>query len=198
MKTEQTMKHCPDIMDHLRKGLNKGKVFSEIVECFGKDLKVFAKYKCGQGNDAEDVYQDAMLAAYRYIDSFKGEASLKNWLLKIVSNACLQRRRGRKNNPKTHLSFDSSNNSPLIKNIAAEEPSAEARAMVNERLDCLRKALEDLSDTDRQILLLHEGSGIPLIKIASEFNMTIPTIKSRLFRSRKAIRKHMDQKSLGL
>jgi len=197
MKTEHTMEHCPDIIDHLRKGLNKGKVFLEIVECFGKDLKVFAKYKCGQGNDAEDVYQDAMLAAYRYIDSFKGEAPLKTWLLKIVSNACLQRRRGRKNNPKMHVSYDSTASSPLIKQFISEEPSAEAQTMINERLSCLRSALKDLQETDRQILLLHEGNGTPLSKIAAEFKMTIPAVKSRLFRSRKEIRKHMDKESKG-
>jgi RNA polymerase sigma-70 factor, ECF subfamily len=192
MKKYETPAYCVDIVDHVRRGDSAGKVFDEIVTCFGKDLHNFAKYRCGE--DADDAYQDALLAAHRYINSFRGETPLKHWLLKLVSTACLQKKRGRKNDPKLHVHIDPVLHPELESQLVSAEPSSEAQAMVNERMDCMRDALETLRPEDRDMLLSHEGEGLPLSEIAKQFNMTVPGVKTRLFRARATLKKYVDGK----
>ena len=74
-----------------------------VARCLGEDVKRFAMARCGDGRqDVEDISQDALLAAQRYLSSFRGEASLRTWLYKLVLSACSRRRRGRKNDPHLH------------------------------------------------------------------------------------------------
>jgi RNA polymerase sigma-70 factor (ECF subfamily) len=193
MKRFEAPDFCPDIVDHVKAGVSQGVVFEEIVECFGKDLKNFAKYRCGE--DADDAYQDALLAAHRYIKSFRGETPLKHWLLKLVSTACLQRRRGRKNDPKLHVHIDPVLHPELEPQLVSAEPSSEAQAMVNEKLDCMREGLDRLRPEDREMLLLHEGEGVPLTDIARKFKKTVPGVKTRLFRARASMKKFAEKKA---
>jgi RNA polymerase sigma factor (sigma-70 family) len=135
-----------------------------------------------------------VLAAHRYINSFRGETPLKHWLLKLVSTACLQKKRGRKNDPKLHVHIDPVLHPELESQLVSVEPSSEAQAMVNERMDCMRDALETLRPEDRDMLLSHEGEGLPLSEIAKQFNMTVPGVKTRLFRARATLKKYVEAK----
>lgn len=191
MKKRDTPNYCADIHAHVKRGDAPGIVFNEIVTCFGRDLKNFARYRCGNETDADDAYQDALLAAHRYINSFRGETPLKHWLLKLVSTACLQKKRGRKNDPKLHVAIDAQLHPELEKHLVSHEIPTDTQAMINERLDNLREALETIDARDRKMLLLHEGEGIPLADIAKEFKLTVPGVKTRLFRARASIKKYV-------
>jgi RNA polymerase sigma-70 factor (ECF subfamily) len=191
MKRYESPDYCPDIHEHVKKGISPGIVFREIVTCFGRDLKNFARYRCGTDADADDAYQDALLAAHRYIHAFRGETSLKHWLLKLVSTACLQKKRGRKNDPKLHVTIDAMLHPELERHLLSHEVPSDAQAMIRERFGCLQEALGTLSEKDRKMLLLHEGEGKPLSEIAREFKMTVPGVKTRLFRARAAIKKYV-------
>ena len=61
---------------------------------------------CGNADDAEDILQETFLTAFRKLDDFRGEGSLKNWLFKIASSHCLKARRKKVGEPKTHLSVE--------------------------------------------------------------------------------------------
>ncbi|MBI5525250.1 MAG: RNA polymerase sigma factor [Deltaproteobacteria bacterium] len=194
MKRHESPAYCPDIHEHVKKGISPGIVFSEIVTCFGRDLKNFARYRCGTEADADDAYQDALLAAHRYIHGFRGETPLKHWLLKLVSTACLQKKRGRKNDPRLHVTIDAMLHPELEKHLLSHEVPSDAQAMIKERLECLREALGKLAEKDRDMLLLHEGEGKLLSEIAAQFKMTVPGVKTRLFRARAAIKKYVEER----
>ena len=67
--------------------------FRELTEPYLRELQVHCYRMLGSFQDAEDALQDALLDAWRGLDSFEGRASLRTWLYKIATNRCLNVRR---------------------------------------------------------------------------------------------------------
>src|SRR6185503_7901171 len=67
--------------------------FGELVDRHRAAVYRAAQAALGSANEAEDVAQEAFLAAYRKMDSYRGDASFKTWLLKIAWRQALTRRR---------------------------------------------------------------------------------------------------------
>jgi RNA polymerase sigma-70 factor (ECF subfamily) len=72
--------------------------FGELVEPFRRELQVHCYRIVGSVQDAEDLAQETLLAAWRGLDSFEGRASMRSWLYRIATNRCLNalRERGRR------------------------------------------------------------------------------------------------------
>jgi len=96
-----------------------------------------------------DATQDAFEAAIQYISEYRGESSLKNWLYRLASSACMKMRRGRKNDPHLHA--------PLDDVDCAADPGLEAA--LDAKLFPLQEALEQLQPLDRSVLLMRDGEG---------------------------------------
>jgi len=71
-----------------------GEAFGELTEPFRRELHVHCYRILGSVQDAEDVLQETMLAAWRGIGRFEGRASLRFWLYRIATNQCLNALRG--------------------------------------------------------------------------------------------------------
>jgi len=69
--------------------------FDEIFETYSGPLLGFLTRMCGDPEDAKEGLQDTFLSVFRYLESFRGEASLKNWIFKIAVTACLKKKRKR-------------------------------------------------------------------------------------------------------
>ena len=70
--------------------------FGEIVEPFRRELQVHCYRILGSVQDAEDLVQETLLAAWRGLDGFEGRASLRSWVYRIATNRCLNALRDRK------------------------------------------------------------------------------------------------------
>jgi len=70
-----------------------GRAFAELVERHGNLLWSIAVRTVGRSQDAADVVQEALIAAHRRAGTFRGDASVRTWLQRIVVNACLDRLR---------------------------------------------------------------------------------------------------------
>ena len=73
-----------------------------VCRCYGARLLAVARRKCRSESDARDAVQDTILAAGQHLREFQGAGKLEGWLVRTVSNACFQMRRGQKNNPHIH------------------------------------------------------------------------------------------------
>lgn len=174
-------------------GSRRNAVLADIVKRYGDDLWRFARYRAGNETDADDAFQDAMVAALRYIDSFRGETTLKNWLLRLVSTACLQKKRGRKNDPRRHVAIDPEQNPQIERHLVSHEPPADRQAVINEEMAHLSDALDAIPTCDRRMLLMHHRDELPLAAIAKDFRMSVPGVKTRLFRARAAVKTHVNR-----
>lgn len=134
---------------------------------------------CGDVGLAEDAAQQAFLDAFRNAHRFRGEASPRTWLLTIARNAALKLRgRQQRETPRA---------APLDElGTAAGWGSAdpEALTLLAERRVLLEDALNSLSPSDREILVLRDIEQLSGAETASMLGLQLRAMKSRLHRAR--------------
>ncbi|MBI5509744.1 MAG: RNA polymerase sigma factor [Deltaproteobacteria bacterium] len=156
-------------------------LLEDLFACYRDDLLRFLRKRCGNPPDADDAVQDAFVAAARYLDGFRGETPIKNWLYRLAASACTRMRRGRKNDPKRHAEYDDAL-SPT------ERIGREVEAMLEARLSPLKGALAALPEVDRAVLMLRDGQQLSTREVASTLRLSEAAVKSRLHRARETMR----------
>jgi RNA polymerase sigma-70 factor (ECF subfamily) len=141
-----------------------------------------ARHLCRDPDDGEDVAHSALLKASLRIDGFRGESTVETWLHTITLNECRMLRRKRR-----PASLDQVAEPADIEGRGDPEFLAEEAEL---RLEVLR-AIAELSEKERCVLLLREGQELSMAGIAERLDMTIPAVKSLLFRARQSLRKKM-------
>jgi RNA polymerase sigma-70 factor (TIGR02960 family) len=82
------------VLDQARAG--DGEAFGTLVDPYRRELRLHCYRVLGSLQDAEDVLQETLLAAWRGLQGFEGRASLRAWLYRIATNRCLNALRGRR------------------------------------------------------------------------------------------------------
>jgi RNA polymerase sigma-70 factor, ECF subfamily len=134
---------------------------------------------------AEDVVQDALLRVWQHRDDYRGDAPLKNWVLRITHNCAVSALRKRRDDVRDPAVL------PEGEGTAASdiERSVAGRAAV----DDLWLALDRLDDVSRTIVVLREVERLSYEEIAEVLNLPLPTIKTRLFRARRVLSEHLKE-----
>ena len=136
---------------------------------------------------AEDVTQEAFVRAWRAIDTFRGER-FRSWLLRIVANAARDELRRRKRRPQRSLdeTWDDSD----MASIDPVEPGLgpQERAEQTELRGVLERALAELPEEWRMVVLLSDVHGMSYEEIADAVDAPLGTVKSRLSRARARLR----------
>ena len=86
-----------DLIARARAG--DGEAFRRLTEPYRRELQVFCYRMLGSLQDAEDVLQDTLLAAWQGLEGFEGRASIRTWLYRIAANRCLNARRSASRRP---------------------------------------------------------------------------------------------------
>jgi len=86
-----------DLIARARAG--DGEAFRRLTEPYRRELQVFCYRMLGSLQDAEDVLQDTLLAAWQGLEGFEGRASIRTWLYRIATNRCLNARRSASRRP---------------------------------------------------------------------------------------------------
>ena len=146
--------------------------------------------------DARDVLQDAFLAAYRGLASFRGAARFSTWLYRITTNAALMHRRARRRRPTESLEeylprFDARGQH------APEVAELEAASRVDDLLDEkrlaaeARAALERLPDLYREVFVLRDLEELDTSEVASLLSIDAATVRQRVHRARLMLRGYL-------
>ena len=134
---------------------------------------------------AEEITQDTMLAVWRGADSFRGESSVRSWVIAIARRQTRDRLRGRR----LRLVDDT---------FLAEQPSSgpgpEATALDRAELAEVTNAIRELPASHREVLGLVFSSGLSLPEVAGVLEVPVGTVKSRLSAARAALSRILTEK----
>jgi len=157
-----------------------GESFDEVVLPHLQDAHRLARWLMRNEHDAEDVVQEASLRAFRYFQTFAG-GNGRAWFLRIVRNTC-SGWRGHSVEGRTDP-FDEKQHSG---GGPASDP--ETLLLHTDDASLIARAMSNLPDRFRQLLVLRELEGLSYRELADVMGMRIGTVMSRLSRARQAFR----------
>lgn len=147
----------------------------------------------GNAADAEDAVQDALLAAYKHLDQFKGQAQMSTWLTTIVTNCARMELRRRLRQP--HLSLDERSQGEReycwSERLAYRGPSPEDECQYSELRVRLMRFAAELSPPLRQAFQLRDLDGLTTSEAARILGEPEGTVKAQLARARAKLRRVM-------
>ena len=147
--------------------------------------------------DARDLAQETFLRAFQSIGSFRGESDLRTWIYRIAINQARNRWRWWKRRRRdSTVSLDSAGvngTQPLVDTLSAErDRSPEQQTLSHERERVLRRALQSLSLSYRETVILRDIEGFTYEEIAETLGINVGTVKSRLARGRQELRQRLE------
>jgi RNA polymerase sigma-70 factor, ECF subfamily len=142
--------------------------------------------------DAEDLVQETMLRAFRFLDRFEPGTNLRAWLFKILTNTYINRYRKASSEPRVD-SLDDSEELSLYRYLDSEAASrggsVEAQVLDRFAEQDIKSAIEALPPQYRITVLLADVEGFSYNDIAEITNVKKGTVMSRLFRGRRLLQK---------
>lgn len=151
--------------------------YAELVTRYQAIAARTAYVITGTAADAEDVAQDAFVKAYYALDRFRAGAPFRPWLLRIVANEAINRRKAAGRRPTVDLS------------VAEDRPSGdtalspEDAALANERRTFVLTALGRLREEDRLVIAYRYFMQLSEAEMADALGVARGTVKSRLSRA---------------
>ncbi len=174
--------------------------FEQLHAALAPGLGRFVRRLIGDGQEAEDVVQDTLLALYLNLNRIEPVEKLRPYVFRIARNRCydILRRGGRYD----EVSIDVDEDDPLRVRVSFE--LADERATPPEEVAYwlllqieVREAMDSLPELQRQTLILFSEEGLTYAEIAEVMGVNIGTIKSRLFHAKKNLRARMKPETLA-
>ena len=153
--------------------------FRQLVEAYQTPAYRLAARMCGP-DSAEDVTQEAFLAAWRALPEFRGDCRFSTWLYRLVSNAAIDCLRREKKHRDTGDVDDLE--------LPDSGPSLQEQAERSDTRNAVRRALDRLSPEHRQVLLLRFMQELDYGEIARALDVSEGTVKSRINRAKSKLR----------
>jgi RNA polymerase sigma-70 factor (ECF subfamily) len=147
--------------------------------------------------DAEDAAQEVFVKAHQALDTFRGESKLTTWIYRIATNTAMDRLRG-----------SSAKILSVSNSLTDEDDLAVERGQVSdanafrldtllirkEMNDCIRGIVDALPENYRAVLILSDLEGLTNAEISAILALPLETVKIRLHRGRKSLKKQLESK----
>ncbi|MET7835255.1 RNA polymerase subunit sigma-70 [Micromonospora sediminicola] len=170
-------------------------VFSGLTERHRRELHVHCYRMLGSFEDAEDAVQETFLRAWRRRETYAGRSTVRAWLYRIATNACLDLLAKRRPQPATGGEVPWLQPYPdrLLDELPAgdaDEPEAVAVARETIELAYL-VAVQHLAPRPRAVLILRDVLGWPARDVAELLGDSVNSVNSALQRARAGMRAHL-------
>ena len=153
---------------------------AELFERYAASLLRFADRLLSDRASAEEVTQEVFVKVMSRAHQYDGRAGVASWLFAIAANACRDRKRRERR-------------AAVVPLEAVAEPRSKAEGVESvidsrQRRDAVRRALADLSDEQREALVLARYHGMPYAEIAQTLGISVGAVKTRIFRAVEALK----------
>jgi RNA polymerase sigma-70 factor (TIGR02960 family) len=177
--------------------------FRELTEPHRRELQLHCYRILGSVQDAEDLVQETLLAAWRGLEAFEGRSSVRTWLYRIATNRCLNALRDRSRRPRELPAMDelpepTRRSEPiwlepypdlLLEEIPDRSPGPAARYEARESIElAFIVALQGLPPSQRVALVLRDVLGFRTAEVAEMLDTGEASVKGALQRARTALR----------
>jgi len=167
--------------------------FRELTDPYRRELQLHCYRILGSLQDAEDLLQETLLAAWRGLDQFEGRSSLRAWLYRIATNRCLNALRDssrRSPDARRDLPRPTRMSEPLwlepypdvlIEGVADDAPGPEARYETKEAVElAFVSGLQHLPPRQRAVLVLRDVLGFRASEVADMLDVSEASVNSAL------------------
>ena len=193
----------PELLASARRG--DPAAFERLVDSYRRELYAHCYRMLGSVQDAEDALQESLLGAWRGIAGFEGRSSLRAWLYRVTTNACLrliarrpQRMRSMDHGPAWRDTDDLGDpvEGPVWLEPWPDEPASGEPGGTDPASSYLRResvelafiaALQHLPGTQRAVLILREVLEFSAAEVARILDTTPASVNSALQRARKTV-----------
>ncbi|AYJ47686.1 RNA polymerase sigma factor [Rhodococcus sp. P1Y] len=150
--------------------------FEQIVARYGPEMFRYARNMLSDHGAAEEVVQDAFVAAWKGLDNFRGDSKLRTWLFSLVSHKVVDHRRKRAIAPAEDWVFERRSTDAHL--------DPETRATGDDFMQDLARALSELPYRQRACWLLREVEGMTHPEIGQIMTLSAGAVRGQLQRAR--------------
>jgi RNA polymerase sigma-70 factor (ECF subfamily) len=171
------------LLERVRRGDTEGA--AELFERYAPALLRFTGRLLSDRSHAEEVTQEVFVKVITRAHQYDGRAEVSSWLFAIAANACRDRRRRDRRAPVVPID--------ALPEPAARDEGVEGTLIEREKRDAVRRALAQLSQEQREALVLARYHGLPYAEIAAILGISVGAVKTRIFRAVETLKGHFSE-----
>ncbi len=158
--------------------------FAELMRLYSEPLYWHLRRLVVTHEDAQDVLQESLLKAYRYIDRFEGRSSLKTWLYRVATNEAIRHLRGRQHERESTQSYDDGGR---LLDLFEAERGVDFHSMEAK----LQRAILALPERQRMVFNLRYFDEMSYKQIAEVMESSEATLKTNYHYAAEKIKAYM-------
>ena len=164
--------------------------FSKLVELYEKDVYNTALFILKSREDALDVSQEVFLNFWRTLKGFRGDCSVKSFLIRLTRNASYDLLRKQQYRRTSSLVIDDDGEEKTLDVADTTEENDPVKSYLRkERIELVRKAVSMLEYDQKEMIVMRDMNCMSYSDIAKALNIAEGTVKSRISRARSSLKK---------
>jgi RNA polymerase sigma-70 factor (ECF subfamily) len=178
----------PDMAVIRRAQRGDERAFALIVRAYEAPIFNYVLRMIGDRTLAEDLTQDVFLRVFRGLRGYSRQARFTTWLFQVAKNRVIDEMRAAERRPRTLVAIE---DAPQFEVVDAPIEQSEA-------IDILLAEVDKLSPDLKEALLLRDIAGLSYNEISDTLDVTLATVKWRIFKARDEVQQALEEQGVGL
>jgi RNA polymerase sigma-70 factor (ECF subfamily) len=179
------------LMQRVREGDTEA--FEELIETHQHRVIGTVAKMLGDDREAEDVAQQVFIRVWKSAPRYEPTAKFTTWLFTITRNLVFNELRRRKRHPVVSLDRSPEDDEPVRQTADPKAKAPNIAVLDAEMHEAIQRSIEELPETQRMAVIMRRYDETPYEEIAEVLNLTVPAVKSLLFRARTELREKLRQ-----